>query len=332
MKKLGGFLKKLILTISNFFQKLGDDQITVYAAQSAFFIIVSAVPFSILLIGIARYIIDIDWLLSVISTHVEGIIGNVLTSLVSEVVSNTGASLVSITLVAIMWSASRGVFSVTRGIAGAYGVHLRENFLFDILRAFIHTLVFISMIIFTLVALVFADTIVDLARIRFPTISFIFNVINRCAPVILQILLTLFFSFIFETVSRKGRSFSKAEYKHLSGKVPRGYLAQLPGAGFAALGWILFSYGFALYLKYFPEASYIYGSLATLMLLMLWIYSCMFILMLGAEVNMLVFNKWNIGKRHKDYVINKKRRKAALTRVRTYSTSFGRKKKSISKK
>lgn len=326
MKKLCSFFKKLGNAVSRFFGMLADDQITVYAAQAAFFIIVSAVPFIILLIGIARYIIDTGWLLNLIDQHMEGIIGNALTSIVTEVVDKSGASLMSVTIIAVIWSASRGVFSVTRGIAGAYGVHIKENFLWDILRSLIYTLVFILMIILTLIALVFAETIIALAQSRLPLLTFILNIVNTLAPLILTVILTLFFAFIFETVSRKGRSFSKAEYKGLSGKLPRGYIAQLPGAGFAALGWVLFSYFFALYLRYFPGVSYLYGSLTTLMLLMLWIYSCMFILMLGAEVNKLVFIRWNIGKRHKEYVIRKKRRKSTLTRVRTYSTSFGRKK------
>ncbi|MBQ2730044.1 MAG: YihY/virulence factor BrkB family protein [Clostridia bacterium] len=327
MNKLCVFFKRLGKSISRFFSMLTEDQISVYAAQAAFFIIVSAVPFIILLIGLARYIIDIDWLLNLIDNHISGQIGRILTSIVTEIVDKTGASLVSITLVAVLWSASRGVFSVTRGIAGAYGVHLKENFLLDILRSFIYTLSFILIIILSLVALVFADLIVDTAREHLPMFTHVMDIVNDCAPVILTVVLTLFFTFIFDTVSRKGRSFSKKEYKGLSGKLPRGFLAQLPGAGFAALGWVLASHFFSIYLRYFPDVSYLYGSLTTLMLLMLWIYCCMFILMLGAEVNKTVFNKWNIGKLHSDYVIKKKRRKKALSRVRTYSTSFGRKKK-----
>jgi len=327
MKAVGGFFKRLWNGIVRFFQMMAEDQITVYAAQAAFFIIVSAVPFSIILIGIARYVIDTQWLLNLISKHLEGEFGALVSSLVGEVVERTGAPLFSVTVITVIWSASRGVFSVTRGIGQAYGVHIKENFMLDILRSLIYTLSFVLMIILTLIALVFAETIIIAARAYSPLLTVVFNIIKDCAPVILTVLLTLFFSFIFDTVSRKGSSFSRAEYKGLSGKLPRGFLAQLPGAAFAALGWVLCSYFFSLYIRYFPGFSYLYGSLTTLMLLMMWIYFCMFILMLGAEVNKIVFYKWNIGKLHKDYVIRKRQRKVALSRVRTYSTSFGRKKK-----
>ncbi len=327
MKSIGNFFKRLGSAISRFFCMLAEDQITVYAAQAAFFIIASTVPFTILLIGIARYVINVDWLLGLISRHLDGEIGAILTNLVSEVVAKTGAPLFSITIITVIWSASRGVFSVTRGIAGAYGVHIKENFLLDVVRSLIYTLVFILIIILTLIALVFAETIIIAVREFFPLVTLIFNIIKTSAPVIMAVVLTLFFAVIYDTVSRKGRRFSRAEYKGLSGKLPRGFLAQLPGAAFASLGWVLCSYFFAIYLRYFPGFSYLYGSLTTLMLLMMWIYFCMFILMLGAEVNKTVFHKWNIGKLHKERVQQKKRRKSTLERVRTYSTSFGRKKK-----
>ena len=144
MKSIGRFFKKLFDAVSRFFQMIGRDRLTVYAAQAAFFIIASTVPFAILLIGIARYVIDIEWLLGLISRHLEGELGTILTTLVKEVVAKTGAPLFSITILTVIWSATRGVFSVTRGIAEAYGVHIKENFLWDVLRSLIYTFVFLG--------------------------------------------------------------------------------------------------------------------------------------------------------------------------------------------
>ena len=327
MKKIAAFFKKTFRAIVSFFEMITKDQISVYAAQAAFFIIVSAVPLIILIIGLARYFIDPGWLLELIADHIGGEFGEGLSGIVTEVVDKTGASLFSISIIAVLWSASRGVFAVMRGIGGAYGVYIKENFLWDILRSFLYTLVFIFFIILTLIAIVFAETIIHAAEAHFPVVTLIFNIISDCASIIMTIVLTLFFAVIFNTVAKKGRRISRAEYKGLSDKIPRGFLTQLPGAGFAALGWVLFSYCFSLYLRYFPHVSYLYGSLTTIMLLLLWIYSCMFILMLGAEVNKIIFVKWNIERIHDEYLKKKKERKAALSVVRTYSVSFGRKKR-----
>ncbi len=312
MEKVKGFFKKAYGKISYFFKMIMEDQITVYAAQATFFIIVSAIPFIILLLGLAKYVIDIDWLLGLIDRYLEGDIGELITSVVNEVVDNTGAYLVSFTVITILWSASRGFAAVAKGISEAYRVRLKEIFLLDILRSFIYTVVFILIILSSLIVLVFAESIVQLASGHIPLLTYILKLVQNCGPIILTVLLSLLFAAAFNTVARKGKRFSKAEYKGLSHTLPRGFVAQVPGAVFAALGWVLFSYFFSLYLRYFPEASYIYGSLTTVMLLMLWVYACMFILMLGAEVNKLVFDKWNIGKLHKDYVKRKKFRRLEI--------------------
>ena len=68
----------------------------------------------------------------------------------------------------------------------------------------------------------------------------------------------------------------------------------MPGALFTGAGWILFSYIFSVYINNFSNYSRIYGSLTAIVLLMLWLYSCMTILLYGAEVNMEIIRHKNI--------------------------------------
>ena len=60
---------------------------------------------------------------------------------------------------------------------------------------------------------------------------------------------------------------------------------QLPGAVFTAVGWLIFSYAFSIYFTHFSNFSYMYGSLTAVVLLMLWLYICICILFVGAELN-----------------------------------------------
>ena len=48
---------------------------------------------------------------------------------------------------------------------------------------------------------------------------------------------------------------------------------------------MLFSYLYSLYVRLFPRASYLYGGLALLIVWMLWLYFCMIIFLIGAEIN-----------------------------------------------
>ena len=68
------------------------------------------------------------------------------------------------------------------------------------------------------------------------------------------------------------------------------FFHQIPGAVFTAVSWGLFSYVFAIYLKYAGNMSVLYGSLTTLIVVMLWLYSCMYLLFIGAEINHYLAN------------------------------------------
>ena len=68
---------------------------------------------------------------------------------------------------------------------------------------------------------------------------------------------------------------------------------QFPGALIATLGWVAVSVGCSIYMDNFTNFSYIYGSMAGIMILLLWLYFCMSMVFYGAEVNYFLENKDN---------------------------------------
>jgi len=95
------------------------------------------------------------------------------------------------------------------------------------------------------------------------------------------VILLVLMCFVFAVIYSSTAKHSKNE------KIRSRTKNHLPGAVFATLGWMLFSFFYSLYIKYFPSASAIYGSLTAVCLIMLWLYVCIVILLLGAEVNKL---------------------------------------------
>ena len=63
---------------------------------------------------------------------------------------------------------------------------------------------------------------------------------------------------------------------------------QIPGAVFAAIGWMIISWIFSVYVDVFQGFSDMYGSLTTIVLIMLWMYFCMYTILLGGVVNVMV--------------------------------------------
>jgi membrane protein len=87
-------------------------------------------------------------------------------------------------------------------------------------------------------------------------------------------ILILFFDVIFTALPNKKLAFK----------------SQLPGAVICGVAWYIFSFGLSVYVDYFNGFS-MYGSLTTIALIMLWLYFCMYIMMMSAEVN-VVFNDY----------------------------------------
>ncbi len=59
----------------------------------------------------------------------------------------------------------------------------------------------------------------------------------------------------------------------------------LPGTVFTVIGWTILSYLFTIFINYIANFSFLYGSLSTIIILMLWLYFSSIILILGGELN-----------------------------------------------
>ena len=143
----------------------------------------------------------------------------------------------------------------------------KENFFFDILRSLVYTLAFVVIMIVTLIALVFGRSIAIALRTTAPMVFVIFEMVDTYSEVAFFVVLTLFFAIVYNTCSGKSKRIKEGLDPSVTDKLPVGFFAQLPGAAFSALGWLLFSYIFSIYIAYVPTASYIYGSIAAVVFL-----------------------------------------------------------------
>ena len=72
-------------------------------------------------------------------------------------------------------------------------------------------------------------------------------------------------------------------------KIKTKWKHQIPGSVFSAVGWQVISLIFSVYLDIFEGFSTMYGSLTTIILVMLWLYFCMYMILLGGVINITVF-------------------------------------------
>lgn len=250
-------------------EAMRDDHVGAYAAQTAYFIMLSFFPFVILLVSLIRYtsITPAD-----VYRAAQGIfpdsMDTFILSLINEVYSKTAVT-VSVSAIVAAWSAGKGFLALMRGMNTIYNVEERRNYVILRLRSALYTVIFVIAIILSLVVLVFGNSIHEAAMEHYPFISVITGMVVRLKGIVGILFLSAVFMVMYRFVpNRKARLFSQA-----------------PGAVFSAVCWYVFSIVFSLYVEYSPGLSNMYGSLTTIVLVMLWLYACMYIILLGAEIN-----------------------------------------------
>lgn len=249
------------------------DQVTLYAAQASFFLLVSAIPLLLLILNVSHLLAEEaaevfpELLVSAMPPEFEAAFAALLGSLRET----GGIPLLSVSAVTALWSASRGMAALERGLGGVYGIDVHRGFFADTARSLLYTAALIVLLPATLVLLVFGTQLADRLMMLIPTLEVPLTRLMNARGLLMFFLLSLFFALEHRVILR------------LSGR--RSIPVHLPGAMLSAAGWMLFSYLYSLYIRYFPRASYLYGSLALLLILMLWVYFCMIIFLCGAEVN-----------------------------------------------
>ena len=88
------------------------------------------------------------------------------------------------------------------------------------------------------------------------------------------------------------------------------FKSQIPGAFLIAIAWSVFSYGFSFYFEIFPGFSNMYGNLATIIMVMVWLYVCMNLLLYGAEINAYFEKEFRLAHRSvRGLIIHEKERR-----------------------
>ena len=270
-------MKELWKKIVKVIEKISGDHVGAYAAQSAFFLMLSLVPILLLLMTLVRVtpVSQMD-IVRIVNELFPKTIRMTLISVVNEVYSQTGTT-ISISILVAFWSAGRGVLAMSTGLNTIKGIQETRNYFVIRLRAAIYTVLFLVTIILTLVLLGFGNSISLLVNEHIPVMQYVTDFIieirtitSLCILIVVSVLMYLFLP------NKRGK------LKH-----------QLPGAIFTAFGWTFASFLISVYMDIFKGFSNMYGSLTTIVLIMLWLYFCMYIMLLGGELNDILEKYWD---------------------------------------
>lgn len=268
--------KGIISNVMEVMKNISSHHIGAYAAQSAYFFMLSLIPIIILLLTLVQFtpVTEADVMnavLQVFPSTVEGLI----TMLVAQVYNQSG-SIIPITILVALWSAGKGVLSMTSGLNCVYESAETRNYIFLRIRASFYMVIFIVAIVLSLLLSVFGNSISLFINEHAPLLRHVTDFIIRIRTLLILGVLTVFWDLVYKYLPNR-KNIGKTTIR-----------SQLPGAVFTACGWQLISFVFSIYLDIFTGFSTMYGSLTTIILILLWFYMCMYVILLGGELNVLL--------------------------------------------
>lgn len=248
-----------------------------YAAQAAYFFVLSLIPILLLLVFMAvRYTpLNQDDVLNAVLQVFPSSVSDLMRGIVYQVYRQS-ESVIPVTIIVALWAAGRGVLSVTSGLNAIYSNIETRNYFYLRIRSTVYTLLFLIAIILSLVISVFGNSISAIVYEHIPFLSRVVDFIMRIRTLVTLVILTVFWDMVYRFLPNR---------RH---KAKTTFRKQLPGAAFTACGWLLISFVFSIYLDIFTGFSDMYGSMTTLILILLWLYGCMYIILLGGEINALL--------------------------------------------
>ncbi len=255
-----------------FYNKIIYDKIDAYAAQTSFYIIMSAAPFLVLLLAFLKFTpLTEELLLDAVSSLLSPLAPDVLEG-VNDLVSSVyhgSFTTVSFAMISLFWVAGRSVMGLMNGLNTIWQVTEKRNYVIRRMIASLYTVLLVFMIILACRVLLSGLSMQTLLLQTFPQLK----PVSRFFPysqLLIALLLMVIINMVFYTTLPNRRNYP---------------LRQLPGSIFTTISWIVFTFFYTIYLNNAGNLSWLYGSLVTLVVTMLWLYFCMYLWFIGAEIN-----------------------------------------------
>lgn len=257
--------KRDIVVTKEIIDKFSKSNVPAHAGQIAFYMMLSFFPFLLLLFSLLNLTPltaeDFqEWMFTIIPASFEDVI-----RVFTEEIYSSSSGRISISVITAVWLSSKAFVALQQGLNDMYQVDENRNFILLRVYGVLYSIIFAVLLIVTLGFMVFGNRIHDIFFSNFEMLEKIVHFrLLICIPVLI-----LFFWLIYSFLPNKKQRFRN----------------QIPGAVFASVVWIIFSYGFSIYVDKYNNYASFYGTMTTIALIMVWLYGCMYMLLLGGFVN-----------------------------------------------
>lgn len=276
-------VKNLMIMSRLFSRMMKKKNISAFAAGTAFFLFLSLIPALMLLCAVIPYTpLTEAGLMRVVTDLAPDMLDAMLISMIAEIYDKS-IGIVSLTAIVTFWSAGKGILALMRGLNAINDVEEDRNYFVLRIVASFYTVMILIVILISLLIMVFGKLVVQIIADIFPESVYIFEAAMHFRIVVVWAILAVVIGLVYAYVPGRKTCLKR----------------QLPGAVVAAVGWSLITWGFSIYVEDFNGLT-AYGKMTTVIILMLWLYFCMYIVLMGALFNHYykrIFRSFTVKKR-----------------------------------
>lgn len=294
----------------SFTRKMRYDYVSSFAAHAALFMLISLFPMLMYAVSMLHYlpIYNDNILVQYLEEFIPTSLIPFLNQIIQEAYAGGSTTLKSVTIIMTLVCASKGVYAIIIGLNAVYGIRETRNVVLLYIISVCYVVAFFCILGLLVIMIIFGNRIFNTIMRFLPVIASIQTTFHLGKYLWMLAILLIFFLALYMNVPNRK---SKIRY-------------EIPGAMFSTVVCLCFSWVFSFYIDNFANYSIIYGSLATLVIFILWLYGMMFILMIGAELNVVLrkfaeygFNYRRAYEYYKDeYQVDLDRQKDSMIRFR----------------
>ncbi len=252
--------------------RLYDLKIGTSAAASTFYLLFSIFPLIIFIFSLLE-LMDIGLAerfasaIPKLSVAIPEEILYVLRDFLDAVSRTTSIPFLSLSILGLLWASSRGAGNTVASLNRIYHREERYNFLLLRLVGILAIFVISLLLIAVLLVLAFNRFLIDYLKEFISLPDFLLqNDFNILAHLVTWVFLTFIFAIIFTLLKRKRSYFRHTLYASMA----------------TAAAWLIISYGLSHFIAIQTRYYFMYGSIAGIIFLMLWLYLAVYIIMGGA--------------------------------------------------
>ncbi|MFC4556805.1 YihY/virulence factor BrkB family protein [Virgibacillus kekensis] len=255
------------------YNKIIEDDIFGVAAQLAYFFLLSLFPFLLFLMTLVGFLpIDEQRIMSFIQQYAPSNASDMIQQNVNQLVQSKNGQLLSIGILATLWSASNGINAIMKGLNRAYEVDDDRSFITSRFIAILLTIAMLFVICMAFLLPIFGKMIGQYIFTFIGLSAGFLQVWGALRWVISSVVFFIVLLVLYKLAPNKHVYFKYAVW----------------GTLFATIGWQLVSLAFSFYVNTLGHYQTTYGTIGTVIVLMIWFYLSGIVIMIGGVINAVV--------------------------------------------